>query len=391
MTQAEQIQQLMRELKARAQALQATDEEVRTRMAEIERRLDAQTLEDRRPPMTEVSRGPRSTDTGGFESLGHFLRAVRFEQGDSRLVSLQERAMSVGVGAGGGFLVPTQFVEMLTAVAPQDAIVRPRATVIPAGDSPDAAVEIPADDQSGTRGVYSGVDVVWTGEAQTKTETEPALRQIELSPKEVSGYTVLSDKLLRNAASSGPWVEAKLRAAVLAAEDVAFTTGDGVGKPLGFIGHPSAINITRAGAAAIAYADIVAMYWRVIRRQGSAIWIGNPSILPQLMTLVDAGNHNIWQANAREGEPPTLMGLPFLQNERQPVLGTAGDLVLANLTFYVIKDGTQMTIDVSPHVKFLQNQSVLKVVWNVDGQPSLSSPLLLEDGTSTQSPFVVLN
>ena len=378
-------------------AIDAQVAPIRKQLDEMQKRADEAAVVAMRPPMTiagsaaELSSEEQLERTGGFANFGELVRTIRFEGADPRLAPLHDRAMSMGVGAGGGYLVPAQFVEMLTAIQPQDAIVRPRAQVIPAGDSPDATVTIPADDQSGTKGVYSGVTVVWTGEGADKTETEPALRQLELSPKEVSAYTVLSDKLLRNAAAAGPYVENKLRAAILAAEDVAFITGTGVAQPLGFLGHASAINVARAGAGLIAYADCVNMYANLLIRQGSPIWIGNPTVLPQLMQMVDAGNHVVWQPNAREGEPPMLMGLPWLRNERQPVLGTAGDLMLVNLLYYVIKDGAAMTIDVSPHVHFLKNQSVVKVVWNVDGQPTLNSPLLLEDGTTMQSPFVILN
>jgi len=367
----------------------------------LQRQVDEATLAARRPALAEgrdaspaLSPEQRTERTGGFGSFGEFIRAIRFQPNDARLAPLQERALSMGVGAAGGFLVPTEFVEMLTAIPPQDAIVRPRAQVIPAGDAPDASVNIPADDQSGAKGVYSGVQVVWTGEGALKTETEPAIRQLELAPKEVSAYVDMTDKLLRNAAAAGPYVQNKLRAAILAAEDVAFISGSGVAQPLGFLGHASNVNVVRAGGlgvAAIGYADIVAMYAALLKRCGRPVWIGNPTILPQLMIMPSALGQLIWMPSAREGVPSTLIGIPFLENERQPVLGTAGDLMLVNLLYYVIKDGAAMTIEASQHVKFLENRTIIRAVWNVDGQPTLSSPLLLEDGTSTQSPFVVLN
>jgi len=327
---------------------------------------------------------------GGFANLGEFIGAIRFNPSDTRLPALHERAMAMGVGAAGGFFVPPEFAEMLTAITPQDAIVRPRATVIPAGESPDASISIPADDQSGAKGVYSGVTVVWTGEGGTKSETEPALRQIELNPHEVSAYTILSDKLLRNTAAAGPYVESKLRAAILASEDQAFISGTGVAQPLGFLGHASAINVVRAGAGLIGFADVVHMLSHLLKRGGSPVWIGNPTTLNQLMIMPSVLGQLIWMPSAREGVPSTLLGIPFIENERQPVLGTAGDLMLVNLEYYVIKDGAALTIDVSQHIRFLNNQSVIRAVWNVDGQPTMNTPLLLEDGATQQSPFVVL-
>lgn len=377
-------------------AIEAQMAPIQERLDAIQKRTDEVAVAAMRPPMTNAGAPEERSDeerlerTGGFATLGEMVAAIRFNPNDERLPALHERAMSMGVGAAGGFFVPPEFAEMLTAIQPQDAIVRPRAIVIPAGESPDASITIPADDQSGAAGVYSGVTVVWTGEGGTKSETEPALRQLELNPHEVSAYTVLSDKLLRNAAAAGPYVENKLRAAILAAEDQAFISGTGVAQPLGFLGHASAINVARAGPGAIAYADCVNMLASLLVRQGSPVWIGNPTTLPQLMQMVVPAGHLVWQPNAREGAPGTLLGYPFLRNERQPVLGTAGDLMLVNLSHYVIKDGAALTIDVSQHIRFLSNQSVIRAVWNVDGQPTLNTPLLLEDGATQQSPFVVL-
>src|SRR5690606_27954016 len=91
-----------------------------------------------------------------WENFGALLYAVRFNPGDPRL---QRRDMSDSVPEAGGYLVPTDFRTELLQVDPQSALVRPRATVIPAGSQPDAEVAMVALDQSGDKGVYSGVTV----------------------------------------------------------------------------------------------------------------------------------------------------------------------------------------------------------------------------------------
>jgi HK97 family phage major capsid protein len=109
------------------------------------------------------------------------------------------------------------------------------------------------------------------------------------------------------------------------------------------------------------------------------------------MNLVDTNGNLIWQPNARDGAPGTLIGLPCILNERNPVLGSKGDLVLADPSYYMIKDGFGIAISASEHVYFTNNETVIKAFWNVDGQPWLTSPLTLEDGVTTVSPFVVLD
>jgi len=334
---------------------------------------------------------------GGYASFGEFLRSIEVHRVDHeldpRLREIQKRALSMGVGAAGGFLVPPEFSGMLRQIQPQDAMVRPRATVLPPSTTaPDASVTMPVLNQ-GAAGVYSGVTVNWIGEAGTKHDTEPSFGEITLNPHEVAGSTTLSDKLLRNS-DVGPLVMDKLRLAINASEDVAFMTGNGVARPLGVIGHASVVNVARAGAAAVVYADITAMYWRLLRSGGQPTWLCNPSVLPQLMNMVGpgVGVAPAWQASARDSEPDRLFGIPLFYNQRQPVLGQIGDIILCDWSYYYIKDGYGIAVQTdNGSTNFLTNQTIIKAFWNVDGQPSVTAPLLLEDGVNTVSPFVVLN
>jgi HK97 family phage major capsid protein len=369
-----------------------------TERIEREEKLDGEErlLAAQRPgqPVGSAPAAPKAAPSD-WRSFGEFLGAIRNNRGDPRLQyhelegDAEERVLSMGVGGAGGFLVPTQFRPELLAVDPQAAIFRPRATPIPAGDPPDSAVTMPALNQTGALGVFSGVTVTWIGEGGAKPEAEPSFLEVTLEPQEVAAHTWLTDKLLRNSEAAATVVQRLLRQAIMAAEDWQFLRGAGVGTPRGIIGHPATINQARAGAGAIVYADLVAMYSQVMMG-GPLVWIGSPTTLPQLTTMVDAAGGLIWQPNAREGAPGTIMGFPFLINQRSPVLGAVGDLMLADLSYYLIKDGSGPYIDMSPHVRFLQNQTAIKAFWNVDGQPWLTGPMTLEDGVTQTSPFVAL-
>ena len=359
-------------------------------------------IEKRKQMFESINIQPRKADPTPapeqqeqFRDFGEFLQTVKYNPHDQALRAkemsdkTQKRFMNMGFGANGGFIVPEQFSNQIKMVDDQSAIFRPRAQVIPAGDPPDAAITIPALDQGGANGVYAGVQVTWIAEGAQKPETEPAFREIRLEPNEVAAHVVVTDKLLRNSAAAGALVSSLLRKAIIAAEEDAFLSGNGAGQPLGIIGHPAAIQVARTGAGAIAYTDVVNMFARA-KFGGRLAWIGSQTCLPQLMTMVDAGQNLVWQPNAREGAPGTLLGIPFLLNDQSPILGAEGDLILVDLNYYLIKDGSGISISMSEHPLFTQNRTIIKAFWNVDGQPWLSTPLLARDGVSTVSPFVVL-
>lgn len=358
--------------------------------ADVKREEQLQAIEARNTPAAPAAKGPNE-----FRAFGEFLQAVAFDQNNSALRTrtvggIEDRTLSVSVPTAGGFVVPDEWDTSIRMVEPNEAIFRPRSTVIPSGTMPDAAVNIVSLDQSAARGVYSGVTVQWINEmAARQNATDPALRTVRLEPREVSGFIDVSDKLMRNSAAIGALVEKLLRKAIIGSEEATFFAGTGVAQPLGILGHPSTINIIRAGANAVAYNDIVGMYARA-KFGGRLVWIGNQTVLPQLMRMVDVGNNLIWQPNAREGAPGTLLGIPFILNDQSPVLGTQGDLALVDLDYYLIKDGSPLAILINPYLLQTNGLTRITAFWNVDGQPWLTTPMLQRDGVSTVSPFVVL-
>jgi HK97 family phage major capsid protein len=344
--------------------------------------------------------GPEATRE--FESLGQFMYAVRFNPQDQRLQFVEgvgaaeaggelRSEMRMDTGAAGGFAVPPQFRSEIMLVKPQDALVRPRAQVIPAGDPPDAGVTLPALDQSGTNpaNMFGGVQVNWIAEGAEKPESDADLTEITLVPQEVAGILTVTDKLLRNWQAADAFLKNLLRGATTAAEDYAFYRGDGVAKPLGALNSGAVYKVNRATVNTVKYLDLVNMLARLLMRGGTPVWSMSQSILPQIATLKDENNNYIWQANARDGFAGSLLGYPVRWNNRAPVLGSYGDVLLADWSYYLIKDGSGPFVAASEHVKFTQNKTVIKVFWNVDGSPWLQAPIKEENGYQV-SPFVAL-
>jgi HK97 family phage major capsid protein len=342
----------------------------------------------------DAHRGPARAG-GLFANVGEFLHAVRFRPQDPRLTfstdiggSLRSE-LRMDDGPSGGFAIPHQFRNTLLQLSPQQALVRPRAQVIPAGSPPDAPITMPALDQSGPApgNAFGGVQVQWIGEGATKPETDMKLREITLTPHEVAGTITVTDKLLRNWQSASSVLETQLKGAIGQTEDLAFLSGNGVGKPLGFLNSTACYRVPRAVAGQVSYDDVVEM---VSRCHGNGVFVYSRSLLSALLKLKDGQGRPIWIESAREGAPSTLLGRPAVMSDRNPTLGHNGDIWIADLSHYLIKDGSGPFVAASEHVKFQQNKTVIKVFWNVDGAPWLRAPFLTEGGYLV-SPFVSLD
>ena len=134
----------------------------------------------------------------------------------------------------------------------------------------------------------------------------------------------------------------------------------------------------------------------------NACWVANPSIIPELMqmtTVAQANQFLLWlnPAGGSQSEgpmaralPATLCGLPIFWSEKASYLGSRGDISLVDLSKYLVGDRLAIQVEVSPHVRFTQNQMVWRVIVRWDGTPWQDLPITLADQTWQVSPMVTL-
>jgi HK97 family phage major capsid protein len=307
-------------------------------------------------------------------------------------------ALGESSGAAGGYTVPPEFYQQLMAIVAEETFVRPRAFVLPMAG---ATLQIPLLDvttaqAAGVSPFFGGVQMYWTAEAQTRTETEPQFKQMELKAWELSGYSVSSNVLLQDSAIGLEKFLMTLFAKAIAwFEEYAFLQGNGAGKPQGMINAPAAVSVNRAGGGQVQFADVAGMWAKLLPASWSkAVWAFSPSVVPQLLQLKDGANRAIFisiDQGITKSPSWSLLGRPAIPTEKLPALGTKGDLVLIDPSFYVVGDRMQVEIAASEHVNFLKNQMTWRVVERVDGQPWLDKPVTLQDASTQVSPFVVLN
>jgi HK97 family phage major capsid protein len=82
--------------------------------------------------------------------------------------------------------------------------------------------------------------------------------------------------------------------------------------------------------------------------------------------------------------------LPVIPVEYASTLGVKGDIVLADLSQYLLIDKGGMQSAASMHVRFLNDEMCFRVTYRVDGQPTWNKDLTPFKGTNTLSPFVTL-
>jgi HK97 family phage major capsid protein len=87
----------------------------------------------------------------------------------------------------------------------------------------------------------------------------------------------------------------------------------------------------------------------------------------------------------------TLKNRPVISCEFCQTLGTAGDIMLVDLSRYLMIDKGDIQSASSIHLKFDYDETVFRWVYRVDGQPKDKTYITPYKGSNYQSPFIVLN
>jgi HK97 family phage major capsid protein len=83
-----------------------------------------------------------------------------------------------------------------------------------------------------------------------------------------------------------------------------------------------------------------------------------------------------------------ILGMPVYTTGALPALGTAGDILLIDPSYYLIGDRQSISIAYSEHYAFTSDQGTWRMTQRVDGQPWLDNYITLENASTTVSPFV---
>jgi len=368
--------------------------------AEIAARLREEVAAAVKAQSVGVTTSAPAAEDGG--SFGDFLKCVaRNDVQRLREVYKSAKALDETTGAGGGFLVPTQFEERIRAVgAPMlfdQLVTAGRGPLMLRTNAAELALPVLEQDQPPnveSSALVGGVRLIWREQSADVQESEPRFEQRIFRPHAADAYVAASTELITDApqALEDTLVSLFGRAyAVLKAR--VMLRGTGVGQPRGIVGHPAAISVTRATGGTQVENDtntILAMIQRLLPGSATAVWIAHPFWRSRLMAtrLAETLLYTVNGQSLVYGD--TLAGIPIAYSEHLPTVTSAGSLVLADLSYYAMVERASFSVAFSEHVRFLKRQSVWLFGVRVDGAPLVNAPLILADGAgnNTVSPFV---
>lgn len=347
--------------------------------------------------------GKPGEDSGHAKAMRGYLNHVV-----ARMVEIERKSLTdaqvVAVDQAGGVLVPTE----MSSIVLDNAIGSDRLLSlmrrIPMG-APQITIPsrfISAQDTAAAR--HGGIQAYQIDESQTKTVSRLGnLREVTLNLHEMAVAVPISNRLLKYSPISVPDLVASFVRSELnfRMQDLIFR-GGGTGEALGFAnsGNAALISVTRDTTSQVRSNDVRAMWARRFDRGGSPyVWLVEQSVETEFLQMGtmprEGGTAAIpmllpGQYNA--ASPMTILGREVISTDFCAALGTAGDIVLIDPSQYIlgVPSSDPVSFATSSHVRFLNNEEVLRWTTEYDGRPWWPSTFTPRSGGDTRSPFIVL-
>ncbi|MDI9234576.1 phage major capsid protein [Limnohabitans lacus] len=297
----------------------------------------------------------------GFKSVGDFLKTVRQAQNpgaaiDDRLLIGSGRSAvapasfgSEGSAQDGGFLVPPQFAQEIFQLSlGEDSLLPMTDNVEITGNT----MAFPKDETTpwGTNGIRA----YWQGEAASAVGTKPVLGLSTLRLKKLMALVPVTDELLDDTNALSTYLPDKIATSIRWKTNESILFGSGTGLPVGCMTNATTVTVAKESGQTtqtLLAQNLAKMISRLPPGSfGKAVWIVNNDVLPALFTLT-LGNYPIYlptgmnPGGIQVSPYGMLLGRPVFVSQHANTFSSAGDVLLADLSYYqtITKAGGMQT------------------------------------------------
>ena len=246
------------------------------------------------------------------------------------------------------------------------------------------SVSFPKLSQSDTD-YFGGVVTTWSGpassgEGSTMTPTDATTDKNLFTAKKITQMVVLTDELIQDAPINilNYMTGLLVRKFTYEMERVVIQ-GNGITEPTGIIKDATVIKnaYARGTKGTVKWQDIVNLDGQLNEIFTNAYLISRKATLATVRSQVDDNNRPIWfeQWGVVNGVPTRtseICGLPYHVTRNCPLMGMRGDVIVGDLSMYMLGMRADMRIDISDAPGFKQNETYVRFIARMDGMPGTS-------------------
>ena len=332
------------------------------RQAAIDREMDQPTASPlvSRPAAPAAQKQGRASD----EYKTAFWGMIRNRSASHAVMN----ALQIGTDSEGGYLVPDEYERTLVQGLEEENVLRSLCTVIQTS-SGDRKIPLVA-----SHGTAS-----WVDEEGTIPDSDDVFGQISIGAHKVATMIKVSDELLQDSVFNvESYIAAEFARRIGAAEEEAFITGNGTGKPTGLLHatNGAGTGVTTAGAALTAdeIFDLVHSIKSVYRKK--AVFLLNDSTLKAIRKLKDGQGQYLWQPGLKEGQPDTLLNYRLVTSPFMPEIAAGNKVILfGDFKSYWIADRQGRSFQRLNELYAVTGQVGFRATQRVDGRLVLAEAM----------------
>lgn len=303
--------------------------------------------------------------------------------------------MEIGEDSQGGFLCPVQYLDDIYGYKCEESIVRPRAiTSGMISDTQRGPKTVETDRSSGV--MFGGISYAWVKEREDLEvkKSKPKLGQLELTAHKLIATFWVTNELIEDSINFTKFIKNTFSRGMAFIQDDAFVNASGVGSIMGILNSNALIPVPRQIANQVNMMDLARMARRLTPeswQSKSAVWMINQNVISEIFEINAAGGNPAATILLNDRK---LFGLPVFVSSTCPSLGTLGDVILVDWSYYLIAD-RELRIAASQHqdvssAGWKTDETLFRLVARLDAQPIVDAPILPRRGSRTVSPFIAL-
>ena len=271
--------------------------------------------------------GKEKTGRAAAEYKNAFWRVMRSKSIPHEVYN----ALQVSTLTEGGYLAPDEYEHTLIEALEEQNIFRSLARVI---TTSSGERKIPVVASKGT--------AAWIDEEAAYPESDDSFGQTSIGAYKLATMIKVSEELLNDSVFDvASYIAKEFARRIGAAEEEAFFTGNGTGKPTGILAATggAGTGVTTAGAA-ITMDEVMDLFYslRAPYRRNS-VFIMNDSTVKALRKLKNGNGDYIWQASVTANTPDTLLNRPVYTSSFMPAIAASAKTILfGDLGYYWVAD-----------------------------------------------------
>jgi HK97 family phage major capsid protein len=288
------------------------------------------------------------------------------------------------VNADGGFTVPVEFAAIVVEFAIATSPILSQVWRVPMSSN---EIRFPKLSQGENGNYFGGVYMTCDGlpavsEGTIGTGTKTKWEQNIFRAKKIAGHTAITEELQQDSIinilnyTAALYIRAfqyKLEAMII--------SGNGTNEFLGIITDPivRANAVKRKAAGKVSGDDFISLEGAVDEAFGDdkLSWLTRRATVAKVrverVNPDGTGAYLVRESWAERNDTPILtksiLGHPYHVTRNVPVLGTIGDVVIGDMSMYMLATRMDMRIDISDAPYWLENETALRMIARMDGMP----------------------